>query len=127
MQINSLLQNYEIPTRQKTRTKRSSERSECIEAIYAVYTSESERVGRKRENWHRYITYLREQRESDTIPAQARFKRSRSFVKEQEIKSFCYFLSHIPTKDLYYIRSVMQDKLTRGELCSGWLFGTIKN
>lgn len=123
MQIASLLSNYEIPTRKK----RCSERASLIKEIYEIYTSDGEQARRKRENWKRYCQYCREWRKSNCLSSQKEFKRSRSFIQEIKIKSFCYLTSHIPTKDLYYVLSVLKDKVNRGENGFAWLFGNIKS
>ena len=43
------------------------------------------------------------------------------------LKTIVYFLSHIPTKDLYYVISIMKDKKARGESASAYLLGSIKS
>ena len=103
-----------------------SERAEVIKQIYDIYTSEHERILRKKENWKRYIKYLKENRTPHTLESLKTFKKTSQHIKEKNVKSLCFFLSHIPTKDLYFIRSEMKDNKNRGKSASAYLFGSIK-
>lgn len=103
-----------------------SERAQIIKEMYEIYTHPAERILRKKENWRRYIDFLKFIRQPDSKKNQSLFKRGKTFLKEQSIKSFCYFISHIPTKDLYHNKSMMQDCKNRGTSASAWLFSQIK-
>jgi hypothetical protein len=103
-----------------------SERAEVIKQLYEIYTSEHERILRKKENWKRYIKYLKENKTPHTLESLKTFKKKSNYIKEQPVKSFCFFLSHIPTKHLYFIRSEMLDYKNRGKSASAYLFASIK-
>jgi hypothetical protein len=103
-----------------------SERAEMIKQIYDIYTSPHERILRKKENWKRYILYLKSFRFNHTPETIKQFKKTSQYIKEQPVKSLCFFLSHIPTKDLYFIRSEMLDYKNRGKSASAYLFASIK-
>lgn len=102
-----------------------SERAQLIKEIYAIYTSPAERILRKIENWKRFCTFCRVIKKPDTIESRSLFKKGKTIITEQSLKSFCYFTSHIPTKDLYYIKSMMNDSKNRGKSGSAWLISQI--
>lgn len=103
-----------------------SERAQIIKEMYAIYTHPAERVLRKKENWKRYIAFLKTIRQADSKKNQSIFKRGKTYLREQPISSFCYFISFIPTKDLYHNKSMMQDCKNRGTSAGGWLMSQIK-
>lgn len=101
-----------------------SERNFVMKEIFEIYLKD--RVGRKKENWKRYIKFLKEKKLKNSPEAQKLFKKTKSFIKESTARNLAVKLSHIPTKDLYYIKSVAQDKLNRGEPVGSFIFGSIK-
>ena len=117
MQLLSSL--FELPNEEKLC---KSERAQVIKELYAIYTSPLERILRKKENWKRYCAFCRASKQANTKEAQELFKKGKTYIKEQPIKTIIFFLSHIPTKDLYYIKSQMQDCSNRGKSASAWLF-----
>jgi len=117
MNIASLLQN--VLVEEKTLCK--SERSQLIKEMYELYTSDMERILRKKENWRRYVTFLKACKHKDTEEYRKMFKKGKTFIKEKTLSSFIFFTSHIPTRDLYYCKSVMKDCLNRGKSCNAWL------
>jgi hypothetical protein len=120
IEIKDLLLNRE----QETLCK--SERAELIKQIYEIYTSSHERILRKKENWKRYIAYLKKNRTPHTLESLKTFKKTKEHIKERDVKSLCFFLSHIPTKDLYFTISEMKDYKNRGKSASAYLFGSLK-
>lgn len=107
-----------------------SERAEIMGEIYGLYISEAERINRKRKNWGRYLEWCKvhgvsKSKLRDPVNLKS-FMRSREFIKELEIKVICYKLSHIKTKDLYYIKSLAQDALNRGKSCGAFILGAIR-
>lgn len=126
MQIGEILSSYTIQKSVVNQRKNASERSELIKEIYSIYTSEKERVHRKINNWKRYLLYLKENKLPNNVQSQNKFRKSKRFLKEVDIRTFCFFISHIPTKDLYYIKSNMIDVANRGFSASMWLFFNIK-
>lgn len=103
-----------------------SERAEIIKQIYEIYTSPHERILRKKENWKRYILWLKLNKIIHSKISIKEFKKKLGYIKEQPVKSLCFFLSHIPTKDLYFIRSKMLDYKNRGKSASAYLIASIK-
>lgn len=124
MQIASLLANYEKIHSPKPK-RGINERNQLVKEIYQIYSCPQEQIRRRTENWKRYCRFCREQGQSNCVSTQKKFKQSRLFLKEVKDKNLAYLLSHIPTKDLYYIKSIMQDKINRSEFASMWLFSSL--
>lgn len=118
MYINEIIKTKEFKKLEK------SERAELIKQIYEIYTSPHERILRRKENWKRYISWLKENKVPHTKEKVLEFKKNKKFIKERNVKSICFFLSHIPTKDLYFIISQMKDKKNRGYSASAYLFSS---
>lgn len=106
--------------------KKRSQRSDLTAQIYEIYTSEQQRNFRKRENWKRYIVWLKDNRTPDSKENQAKFKKSKSFIKEHPVKTIVFFVSHIPTADLHYILSLAKDMQFRNQNFSSYLLGSLK-
>ena len=49
------------------------------------------------------------------------------YKKPLPVKVICIKLAHIPTKDLYYLRSCCFDRLMRNESVGKYLLGSIKS
>lgn len=114
-QINEILQ-------LKRQSLKKSERSQIISELYDIYLKD--KTGRKKENWARYVKWCKQNKKPKG--SENEFRKTKLFIKEVPIKSFCYLLSHIPTKDLYYIKSVAYDKLNRNENAGGYIIGSLK-
>lgn len=119
MEIQDLLKNYEI------KKKKTSERAEAIKEIYAIYTSSNQKTFRKKENWKRYCEWCRANKKENTPDNVKLFKKSKKFIKEHSVKTICYFLSHIPTADLYYLSSVGRDMQNRGQNFSSYFMSSL--
>lgn len=113
--IAALLQNRTLAPQDK------NERRYILKQLDAIHHSEHERILRKKANWSRYIAYLKTVKQKDSEENRAIFKKGKTFLKEY--KSLWYFLSHVPTKDLYAALSVAKDKMNRGENASAYLIG----
>lgn len=97
-----------------------SERAEIIDQLYIFYQTST-----KKENWKRYIKWLKQNKfKASPLKIQS-FKKTTNHLKTRTIKSFCVMLAHILTGDLYYLLSVAKDKDKRGENFSGWLMGEV--
>ena len=48
------------------------------------------------------------------------------YKKPMPVRFICVKLSHIPTKDLYYVLSVCRDKYNRGERVGSYLLWSVK-
>lgn len=119
--LSELLRNYEweLPK------KRTSKRAELTKPIYALYCSEKQRTLRKRENWKRYVAWLKENCIPDSKEMRMTFKKSKRFIKELPIKTFCYFLSVIPTDDLFFLESIGKDMDSRNQNFGGYLMANL--
>jgi hypothetical protein len=87
--------------------------------IYNFYVLE--RPKRKKENWKRYVKWLKENRIPDTKQNQAKFRRQKKFIREISYESLCWLLKHIPTEDLPYFTSTGREFYHSGKNFSGWL------
>jgi sugar phosphate isomerase/epimerase len=107
----------------------TSERATIVQDLYNLYLSEAK--DRKMENWRRYIKYLKHYHLADTEKEQKVFKKTKGtcgFIKEMDIKTFCWRLSHLKKNaDLYYILSVAKSEKPRGTPYSKTILGSIKN
>ncbi len=110
----------EILSKKKEVKKSRSERAELIGEIYDYYVLDT-----KKQNWKRYVKWLKENKTKNTKEAVLQFKKTKTFLKTRDMRGFCFLLSHIKTQDLYYVKSVMKDKKQRGENFSGWLFSSL--
>lgn len=117
-----LLENYKLPEVKK----RLTERSTLIDDIYGVYISNQERTFRKKENWKRYVKWLKSNRTPHSHDMMIRFKESKLYIKEITYKAMAWKLSLIPTRDLYYIRSEALNIHQAGKKFSPWLFYSLK-
>lgn len=118
MHIAEILNSIEKP-------KQRSQRAELIEQLYNIYMSETQVRHRKIANWKRYCEWCRNNKTPDSEKAQSKFKKSKSYIKTHNIKTFVYFLSVIPTSDLDYLISVAKDMNNRNQNFSGYLFANL--
>lgn len=118
------LQNYlKLPEKKK----RISERAELIKEIYAIYNSSNQKTNRKILNWKRYCEWCRENKFPKGKDSEQKFKKSKKYIKEHSIKTFCFFISPIPTADLYYISSVARDMDNRGQNFGSYIMANLLN
>lgn len=103
--------------------KRGSERNDVVRQLYQLYDSSKEDTLRKKDNWKRYVVWLKENRFRDSKETQDRFKKNKKFLKKVSESNFAFFLSHIPTKDLYYVLSVCKDLSQRGKSIGKYIIG----
>jgi len=117
--MTNLFNNFKLPTVKKGG---GGERGEIIGNLFKLYQEDS--VSRKKDNWVRYVKYLKHYHLADTPKEQAIFKKTRGtdgFIPEYKIGSFCYLLSHIKKDDLYPLLSVAKDNKARGFNVSGYI------
>lgn len=101
-----------------------NERRVLIGEIYEIYLKD--RTERRKENWRRYVKWLKEIKMGNSVGSQKLFKKQKQFIKESTPRNMAVKLAHIPTKDLYYMKSVAKDKLNRNESVGGFIFSSIK-
>lgn len=95
--------------------RKPRERDFLIEQIYVLYESKNEDFLRKKENWKRYVSWLKENRIQHGDQSLKDFKKKRRFIKKMNLRTFGIMINHIPTQDLYYILSVSKDRANRKE------------
>lgn len=105
--------------------KQRSERAELNYEIYKLYTSPTQTRLRKKENWKRYVAWLKKNKTPDSTKAQAKWKRTKLPYNEKYIKtnskaSMAYLTSHLSKLDLRHCLSVGKDMDRRGENFSAW-------
>ena len=106
---------------QNKKFTKGSQRNDILRQIYSFYDSDREVFLTKKKNWKRYIEFLRENKIKDSKENQERFKRSKNFIKKMSPSTVAYFVSHIPTNDLYYVLSVVKDKSFRNESVGAYI------
>lgn len=100
--------------------KRLSQRAELFKELYSYYEKSY-----KKNTWLDYIKWLKENHIKHTKESIAKFDKIKR--KPITVKSFCSFwLSHIPTIDLYYLISIAKDMENRNQNFNKWLFWSIK-
>lgn len=103
-----------LKTYENKKTK-ISERAEVIKSIYELYSSDKQTELRRKENWKRYCKFCRKNKLSHSNENVALFKKQKEFIKKKTVKEVCILLSHIPTKDLYYVLSTAKDDFNRNK------------
>ena len=93
-------------------------RRQLIRELYELY--EQEKVSRKKENWKRYVGWLKATRQRHSHQTVKSFERTREFIPTLTPKVFSIRTAHIPTEDLYWCISNVKEKTT------AWLFHEIK-
>lgn len=121
LNISAYLQNRTLP-----QVTEKDERKFLLKEIYKLYSSDAERLLRKKKNWSNYIAHLKRIKKPHTDEQKQIFMLSRAFIKEVPEKRFWFFVSHVPTKDLYNVKSQMQDRVNRGQSASAWVLSLVK-
>jgi hypothetical protein len=119
----------ELPTLEQYLVRNKKERSErdmLLKDIYAQYDTAGEDWLRKLKNIERYKVFLKEQRKRNSGEMVEAFKKDKRYLKKIPPTRFWFFLSHVPTKDLYHILSVSKDKAHRKESVGAFIFSLVK-
>ena len=106
-----------------TKSKHRSQRAEIISEIFDIYTSQ--RDLRRKENWKRYVAWLKQYHRVTSKESENLFKKTKQYIKEMDIKRFCVLISHIKTDDLYYLLSVAKDMNNRNQPFGAYLISSI--
>jgi len=112
----------ELITKREVKKPRLNERQFVLKEIYELYLSDE--LHRKKANWTRFCIWCRTNKKGKESLAE--FKKSKQFIKPITAKLLAIKLAHIPTKDLYYMKSVAVDKKNRNEDIGAWILGSIK-
>jgi len=100
--------------------KFKSQRAELLCELYSYYEKDY-----KIQAWKSYIQWLKANRMKHTIINLQEYKKVA--YPKITVKSFCSFwVSHIPTNDLYYLISIARDYSNRGQSFNKWLFFALK-
>lgn len=122
MDINkySILDEIEKLKKEVPRPIFKSERAELLNQLYTFYEKDY-----KKQTWKEYIIWLRNNNKKHSNDSINDYKKIA--YKKITIKSFCSFwLSHIPTKDLYYLISIARDCDNRNVSFNKWLFWSLR-
>lgn len=96
-----------------------TERQEILKQLYGYYEKSY-----KKNTWSEYVKWLKQTKTKHSKKSVEDYKKKA--FKKITISSFCsYWLSHIPTKDLYYLLSYARDMDNRGENFNKWLFWSL--
>lgn len=121
LNISAYLQNRTLP-----QVTEKDERKFLLKEIYKLYSSDAERLLRKKKNWSNYIAHLKRIKKAHNDDQKEIYMLSRSFIKEVPENRFWFFVSHVKTKDLYSVKSQMEDRINRGQSASAWVLSLIK-
>lgn len=107
--------------------KITNKRQLLFKDLYDIYTSPTERMSRKKENWKRFIQYCRENKipKSDIGKHVETFKKDKRFIKERTISNFCSYFGHCKEVDLAHLLSSAKDREHCGLNVSGWLLSSV--
>jgi len=108
--------------------KQLNERQTLIKELYEVYALEN-----KYENYYRYLRWLGKRpktKENATEFTKVKLPIEKKYIKPFTSSYFAIRLSHIPTKDLYYLTSIERDSVNRKGYSRSsftkWLFSSLK-
>jgi 50S ribosomal subunit-associated GTPase HflX len=103
------------------KVKARSNRDLIIKDIYSVYTSDKQKLLRKKENWKRYVAWLKANRVKDSKESQAKFKKTKQFIKEMPIRTIAILLARNKVDRLYEILSEAKDQNHRNQNASAFI------
>lgn len=92
-----------------------SERTQILKEIYEIYSNDRQKLFRKKENWKRYVQWLKDNRIPNTKENQAKFKKSKFFIKELSDKAIAIMLARNNKWRLREVLSISTDKDNRNE------------
>lgn len=97
-----------------------SQRAELLSQLYFIYELDF-----KKQTWKNYIKWLRSNGREHCSLNVIEYKKI--MYKKITVASFCSFwLSHIPTEDLFYLVSIAKDMQNRNQSFNKWLFYNLK-
>lgn len=122
--ISELLQNFkDVPASLSPQLTNKEKREILMREIYDFYVAEYDK--RRKENWKRYIAYLKENRINEKTLGREKtfnkFKRTKKYIREISFDSMCWLLRHIPLKDLPYFTSTGREFSHSGRSFGSWL------
>ena len=100
--------------------KTLNQQQELFAELYNYYEKDY-----KKQAWKSYVQWLKQNRIKHNKISIQEYKKIA--FKKITVKSFCSFwLSFIPTVDLWYLVSIAKDMDNRGQSFNRWLFWAIK-
>lgn len=105
---------------ERKKTADKNLRRDLLRELYTLYENQKDK--RKKENWKRYVAWLKETRQKNTPESQATFKRNKRFIKEQDASEVAKRLWTLKTQDIPWAISEIKAGRT-----FGWLFWSCKN
>lgn len=122
MDIQAHLQSIKEKLENPVKEKCLNERQTILKEIHELYLSDE--IHRKKANWARFCAWCRINKKGKESLAE--FKKSKQFIKPITAKLLAIKLSHIPTKDLYFIKGECVSRKRRNEDLGAFIFGSIK-
>lgn len=113
-------------TKQEKPKLSKSERTQIIKEIYERYSTFIEKSIRRDANIERYKIWLRENRFKHSKLLYVTFSRTKFFIRELSSSTFAIMLSHIKSKDLYFIRSECFDRNNRNQSIGAYVMSLRK-
>lgn len=113
---------YSQPTEFKPKSKRerTEKREAIIDEIFKFYVAEQPK--RKRENWKRYLAFIKSRHLTHCKKSVALFKRQPEYIHEvKTVESMRWLLKHIKLEDFYVVLSEVKDRSNRGNNVSSWI------
>lgn len=98
---------------------KKEKREILMREIYDFYKGEYDK--RRKENWKRYVQFCKDNKLGKGQESQAKFKRSKRYIREISYESLKWLLKHIPTDDLHYFTSTGKEFTHTGRSFGGWL------
>lgn len=107
--------------------KDKNERRTLLNEIYAFYDTPEQDTLRRVANWRKYVRGCKRAGVKPTTKGFSdNFKKSREYIRHIDKQRIWFYLAHVKTKDLYFVRSMVHDKSNRGESIGGYLGMLIK-
>jgi hypothetical protein len=122
MELSHYLEQLKDKLENPVKEKHLNERQTILKEIYTFYLSDE--IHRKKANWTRFCAWCRTNKKGKESLAE--FKKSKQFIKPITAKELAIRLSHIPTKDLYFVKSECVSRKRRNEDIGGFILGAIK-
>jgi hypothetical protein len=105
-----------------SKRERTEKREAIIDEIFKYYVAEQPK--RKRENWKRYLAFIKSRHLTHCKKSVALFKRQPQYIHEvKTVESMRWLLKHIPLEDFYVVLSEVKDRKNRGNNVSSFLGG----
>lgn len=120
--ISELLNFKDVPNVTPALT-RTEKREILMREIYDFYKKEYDK--RRKENWKRYVKWLKENKIDEKILGREKntrkFMRTKYAIKELTLERLTYLMNYLPFKDLDYFVSTGKEFYHSGKNFTAWL------